>query len=108
MFKPVVHDYGMFEAVYSEVLQPNLDSCMVFLTVLKEEFEDLKTKNVYEMLIMLPKLEAEELELMFVQDDEDENEEIDELDEESDLGQEIARRMNEGHPNEALELSEKL
>ena len=34
--------------------------------------------------------------------------EIDELDEESDLGQEIARRMNEGHPNEALELSEKL
>ena len=31
------------------------------------------------MLINLPKLEAEELELMFIQDDEDENEEIDEF-----------------------------
>ena len=34
------------------------------------------------MLINLPKLEAEELELMFIQDDEDENEEIDEFGEE--------------------------
>jgi len=33
--------------------------------------------------------------------------EIDEMDEESNLGQEIARRMNEGLPNEAMELSEK-
>ena len=39
MFKPVVQDSRMFESIYSEVLQPNLDSCLVMLTVIREEFE---------------------------------------------------------------------
>ena len=78
MFKPIAQNFAMFEAAFSEILQPNLDSILVFLTVFKEEFSDIKTKDAYEMLIMLPKLEAEESELIFIQ--EDEEDEIDELD----------------------------
>ena len=72
MFKPIAHNFAMFEAAFSEIIQPNLDSILVFLTVFKEEFSEIKTKDAYEMLIMLPKLEAEESELMFIQDDEEE------------------------------------
>ena len=82
MFKPIAQNFAMFEAAFSEILQPNLDSILVFLTVFKEEFSDIKTKDAYEMLIMLPKLEAEESELIFIQ--EDEEDEIDELDQDFD------------------------
>ena len=82
MFKPIAQNLAMFEAAFSEILQPNLDSILVFLTVFKEEFSDIKTKDAYEMLIMLPKLEAEESELIFIQ--ENEEDEIDELDQDFD------------------------
>ena len=82
MFKPIAHDFAMFEAAFSEIIQPNLDSILVFLTVYKEEFSEIKTKDAYEMLIMLPKLEAEESELMFIWDDEEE--EVDELEQDFD------------------------
>ena len=82
MFKPIARDLAMFEAAFNEILQPNLDSILVFLNVFKEEFNDLKTKDAYEMLITLPKLEAEESELMFIQDADEE--ELDELEQDFD------------------------
>ena len=57
MFKPIARNFAIFEAAFNEILQPNLDSILVFLTVLKEEFSDIKTKDAYEMLITLPKLD---------------------------------------------------
>ena len=57
----------MFEIVCQEVLLQNLDASLVMLTVMREEFNELKLKDVYEMLIMMPKLnETDELNLMFV------------------------------------------
>ncbi len=54
----------------------------MLLRVMKESFSELKLKEVYEMLIMMPKLEAKELELTLIQDDEEEeleNEEMSQL-----------------------------
>ena len=50
-----------------------MDACLVLLIAMKEQFSELKLKDVYEMLIMLPKFDAEELELMFIKDQDDQD-----------------------------------
>ena len=57
IFRRVVNDPKMFEVANLELISQNIDACLLLLTVVKEEFAELKLKNAYEMLIVLPKLD---------------------------------------------------
>ena len=71
MFHSVVSDLRMFETAREDLISQSLSGCLVVLTVVKEQFADLRLKDVYEILTTMPALDSDELALTLVQEDED-------------------------------------